>query len=138
MTQIMELDCQSFQNRISSLRGGPVAQAGRILDRMIDVAASIRSRNKKRAAHEVASAKVDGEHGFVAGAEAADADQADAAADDPAGGALPEWFLDEMDRVELEVDQLRAWDDLARAHTRQWKLCAHLRPPSVLLRAGQR
>lgn len=115
MTQIMELDCQSFQNRISTLRGGQVAHAARVLDRMIDVAASIRSRNKKRAAHE-SQASDDQAAPVQVPTQSVGAPEAEEE------GALPDWFLDEMDRVELVADRLRVWDDLARAHARQWKL----------------
>lgn len=130
MTQIMEFDCQSFQNRISSLRNGPVAQAGRVLDRMIDVAATIRARDQVRVAHERSVEEVAGEPPAAAAA----APEAVPATDKAEGGALPDWFLDEMDAVELKVDQLRAWDDLARAHARQWKVCVYR--PNVEMRIG--
>lgn len=92
-----------------------MAQAARVLDRMIDVAASIRSRNQKRAAHE---AQASGEPAATVKVSAQPAGALEAEEE----GALPNWFLDEMDRVELVADRLRVWDDLARAHTRQWKL----------------
>lgn len=110
LTQILELDSQAFHNRIASLRSGPVVQAGKILDRMIDVAASVRSSSDSL---DTASQPKQSP------AESVPEDHKTAEEDD---GAVPDWFLDEMDRVDERVGKLQEMEDLARASVRQWKL----------------
>ena len=119
LTQILELDSQAFHNRISSLRSGPVVQAGKILDRMIDVAASVRAHQTKRK-RTVTEATARSSDSLNTATPPPDSEEHKEAEDDE--GAVPEWFLDEMDRVDERVAKLNELEDLARASVRQWKL----------------
>ncbi|KAL7413086.1 hypothetical protein BDY24DRAFT_72903 [Mrakia frigida] len=122
LTQILELDSQSFHNRISSLRSGPVLQTGKILDKMIDVAASVRSHQvKRRRMGSSTSAKSLDSTATVMESveEKKEEEERDVEKEDD--GAVPEWFLDEMDRVDERVNGLKEFEDLARGSVKQWK-----------------
>lgn len=132
LTQILELDSQSFHNRISSLRSGPVVQTGKILDKMIDVASSVRSHQAKRKrmgsstsskSLELTATATDRptvvEGGENETKEKSELQETKEKEDD---GAVPEWFLDEMDRVDERVNGLKGYEDLVRGNVRQWKL----------------
>ena len=123
LTQILELDSQAFHNRISSLKTGPVVQAGKILDRMIDVAASVRSHQtrRKRSATSASTQSLDTLADATPPPESEE-DKAETTEPVEEEGAVPEWFLDEMDRVDERVAKLHEFDDLARASVKQWKL----------------
>jgi hypothetical protein len=135
LTQILELDAQALHNRSAALQLGLVAQSGKVLDRMIDLAASIRSHSKRkqqqlagggtgneRDASE--SATSDTVPSPIPTPSAANADPASSepVADTENEGAVPEWFLDEQDRVEEQVGALGLWDQLAGQCVQQWKL----------------
>lgn len=124
LTQILELDSQAFHNRISSLRSGPVVQTGKILDRMIDVAASVRSHQTKRKRADAEATTTDSDP-LATSTSSTESSAESALEEDKASegddGAVPEWFLDEMDRVDDRVGKLQEMEDLARASVRQWK-----------------
>jgi hypothetical protein len=76
---------------------------------MIDVASSLRARRKRR--------RITGSASSFNLASLAEAEEDD----DAEGGAVPEWFLVEMDRIEERCGAMDSRHEFAASVAGQWK-----------------
>lgn len=115
LSQILNLDCQSLENRLKSLETGPLIASGQLLDKMIDIAASLKAKTKRR----LASDSVDAFNAAEQVAASVDGDRNLDETDQ--GGAVPDWFLDEMDRIEERCGRMRDLQIFAAQSCQQWR-----------------
>ncbi|CDZ98760.1 phospholipase b [Phaffia rhodozyma] len=115
--QTLELDFQSFRNRIANLRHVSIPQLDKSLTGMIDQAARLQSYNVclKSTSLNSSQRSTDGpiREGYALDKTSEKEVQSQ--------GAVPNFFLDEQDILEDRVDVLTEWESFLRACIQQWK-----------------